>query len=192
MHTALQVFTSNGTWTKPPNLFAVEVILRGAGGAGNASAGGGGGAAVDTPKRIPASDMPATVAVTIGAGTSGDGGDTSFGAFYTAPGGLSAANGGTGGLSFMRGGAGGTGAGEAATSGPVRLLAGGGGGGGPSAAGGSSGLVAPGVSNPPLWQACQSGGGGNGGSAGGFPAGGGGSNANGAGGCLTVIEYLFD
>ncbi|WP_064075923.1 glycine-rich domain-containing protein [Prescottella equi] len=121
-----------------------------------------------------------------------------------------------GGLSFLRGGHGGVNGspGESVTSGVVLLMAGGGGGGSgagyvngnplPSQGdGGWSGQVPPGVSLPSYWQACQSGGGGRGGGygalaqPGGFPAGGGGggdgggqAGANGAAGCVTVIEYI--
>ncbi|MEU2013123.1 hypothetical protein [Nocardia sp. NPDC019302] len=191
----LIVFTSNGTWTKPVNLQAIDLVLRGAGGGGNSTKGGGGGAAVNTRDRIPATDLPDTVAITVGAGgsTGADGGDSSFGDIYTAPHGNGATNGGQGGLSFMEGGDGGAAAGQAGesvSSQVIRLLAGGGGGGGSGASGGKSGLVAANTSSPPLWQALQSGGGGNSGSAGGFPAGGGGANAPGANGCVTVIEYI--
>ena len=74
------VFTSNGVWTKPPDCYAVYVLVRGAGGSGASGMrhstqnqrqpgpGGGGGGAVRTHRRIPAFQLPETVSVTVGIG----------------------------------------------------------------------------------------------------------------------------
>src|SRR6478752_10832162 len=77
----LQVFSGNGTWTKPPQAGTVRVVLLGAGGGGGSGrrgaagtprkggSGGGGGGLTDT--LFDGDDLPATVAVTIGAGGPG-------------------------------------------------------------------------------------------------------------------------
>ncbi|WP_405134003.1 hypothetical protein [Nocardia sp. NBC_01388] len=194
--TNLVVFTTSGVWSPPPKLFAIDLILRGAGGGGGANGGGGGGQAVVSARRVPAAMLTGPVQVTIGQpGTVGnDGGATSFGALLTAVGGLSANNGGAGGgTSFQRGGSGGTNGnpGESVSGDVISLLTGGGGGAGSGAGGGSSGLVPADTGNPAFWQVLQSGGGGSSGKPGGYPAGGGGSGATGAAGVATVIHYLF-
>lgn len=193
VHANLYTYTASGVWTKPPRLIAIDVILRGAGGAGTSSSGGGGGAAVER-RRIPAPDLEDTIEFVVGAAGSGgqNGGDSSFGDLLTAAGGKGGANGRAGGFSYMPGGTGGLSGqpGETVTSGIVRLLAGGGGGAGANSTGGGSGLT-PGAWSPQrLWQVSMSGGGGNSGGPGGFPAGGGGAGARGAAGLVTVIEYI--
>ncbi len=98
----LQIFTANGIWTKPAgaSLVVVVVIAGGGGGGGGQNAGsfgggtGGGGGAV-IQKVFKASDLSATVAITIGAGgaagaVGGDasgGATSSFGSYISAYGG---------------------------------------------------------------------------------------------------------
>lgn len=189
----MRVYTTSATWTKPERLQRIDVLVRGAGGAGNADIGGGGGAAVHV-ERIRPADLGATVAVVIGSGgTSGGDGQQSIFGEIVAPGGMGGNNGNSGGVvAGMRGGSGGASGqpGGSATSGPVRLLAAGGGGAGLGSTGGKSGIVPANTGYPIFWQWCQSGSGGNSGQPGGFPSGGGGANAAGAAGVVTVIEYL--
>jgi hypothetical protein len=107
-------FTTNGTWYKSPLLYAIELVLRGAGGGGASGvrhttvanrlpgAGGGGGGAARTERRINASQLPATVDVIVGQGGAqtayadtgdwqwkwgNDGGESSFGDILRAAGG---------------------------------------------------------------------------------------------------------
>lgn len=107
-------FTTNGTWYKPPLLYAIELVVRGAGGGGASGvrhttassrypgAGGGGGGAARTRRRIRAADLPASVPVIVGQGGGQtayadpgdwqwkwgiDGGASSFGDFLRAGGG---------------------------------------------------------------------------------------------------------
>jgi hypothetical protein len=79
--TNVQVFYTNGTWTKPAGAKSVDIIAIGAG-TGGASGrrgapgtvrqgGGGGSSSGVTRYVIPADALPATVAVTVGAGTAG-------------------------------------------------------------------------------------------------------------------------
>lgn len=104
-----QVFTADGTYTKPAGLKAVRVRVQGGGGGGGAaggtvaaqaSCGGGGGGGGYAEEIIPAASLPnspTTVAVTVGAGgtagaagsgtAGGTGGTSSFGAFLSATGG---------------------------------------------------------------------------------------------------------
>ena len=104
----VQMFTSNGTWTKPAGKSAVYVFGVGGGAGGNggakqtsgnaATGGNGGNGGAHNYQWFNASILSATVSVTIGAGGSGGaartttgwqtdaghGGDTTFGAYLTA------------------------------------------------------------------------------------------------------------
>ena len=99
-----QSFTASGTWTKPTDISAdyiVTVEAWGAGGGGGcdrgntSSTGGGGGGGGYTILRFRLGDLPATVAVGVGAGGSGGGAggsggagsNSTFGALVTAYGG---------------------------------------------------------------------------------------------------------
>jgi hypothetical protein len=121
----VQVFTANGTWTKPAGAQRVRVRCVGGGGAGGgagaASAaqntkGGGGGGGECREAWFNASSLGATVAVTIGAagtggsGAGGNGGNTTFGAHVTANGGSGGGTALTSAAAFgIPGGAGGSG-----------------------------------------------------------------------------------
>lgn len=100
----LQVFTTNGTWSKPSGLRAVRVRLVGGGGSGGgvgstsggeSAAGGGGGGGGYSEKIIPAASLGASESVTVGSGgaqaSAGSGGNSgatsSFGAHLSASGG---------------------------------------------------------------------------------------------------------
>ncbi|MDH6279331.1 hypothetical protein [Prescottella agglutinans] len=215
MHSNLHVYTTSGVWTKPPRLFAIELVIRSAGGGGSrisntSGAGGGGGGAVRTLKRIPALSLPETVIVTVGpgGGPGQAGGASSFGDLLSVPGGGGAVGSipGEGGYSSLRGGKGGATGQNGGWVGDMvtGLLAGGGGGGGAGGGGGPSGMshVFHYVGVPNFWQWCQSGWGGIGGTAtsasssGCFPAGGGGGGGsvagNGAAGCVSILEHILD
>ncbi|WP_450104215.1 glycine-rich domain-containing protein [Rhodococcus triatomae] len=173
MRSNLVVFTANGTWVKPPNLYAIEVRVRSGGGGGGSGAtrdgasdtntpggpGGGGGTLVQTNRRIPAAELPATVAVTVGPGGAGGavsstpntfmagkhGGTSRFGDILLAEGGygggygadpngsVNTGNGGYGGWGIFRGGTGGANGiwspNQNAFAAPVQRCSGGGGGG---------------------------------------------------------------
>lgn len=121
MPAVTEVFTSNGTWTKPTGAVAMEVLCIGGGGGGGAgrrgnaafssvSGGGGGGAGGFSRAYFLASQLSGTVSVTRGAGgagaaattsdnTSGNngsgGGTSSFGSYLIAPGGSGGSGGNT-------------------------------------------------------------------------------------------------
>lgn len=202
-------FTNSGTWTKPTGARSVWVRIVGGGGGGggavggvspNIANGGSGGAGGYAESWYDANDLPASVAITIGAagsatvgGAGGTGGTTSFGALMTANGG---AGGGVGssttGDQTASQGAGGT-----ATGGNLLNIQGENGMIG-SVMGGKQTFWQRGGSSPlgSGGSAAQSGAG-NGDPASGFGAGGGNANANttsragGAGSKGTVIVTTY-
>lgn len=152
---SIQKFTASGTWTKPARAKRVRVRLVGAGGAGGgaaaaasgqASKGGGGGAGAYAEKWFDASDLTATVAVTVGVGPTGvagvnggNGGTTSFGSFLSGSGGFGGAFAGS--SVAIWGAAGGAGA-STTTGSPDLAISGGAGGlgfSGPGLGGGGAG-----------------------------------------------------
>jgi len=121
-------FETSGTYTKSEGLSHIKVTVVGGGGGGGylnctadgaRGAAGGGGNGQDAAKIIYDSDLPVETSVTIGAGGSGGigststnptmGGETSFGTFVSALGGLAGGSGAitssTGAGVFSRGGA---------------------------------------------------------------------------------------
>ena len=135
-----ELFTANGTWTKPAGakLVYVECVAAGGGGGGargdvyanSGYGGGGGGGGAMARKFIPADALGATETVTIGAGgpggtggTIGDGttgtvgGNTSFGAHLTSFGGGPGAGGMAASDQGDGGGGGGTGSAGATLTG---------------------------------------------------------------------------
>lgn len=185
----IDVFTSNGTWTKRTGAKLVNVKGWAGGGAGGSGSGagtggggGGGGAYLETD--FAASTLTSTVAVTIGASqtTPGAAGNaSSFGAFLTvAPGG----GGRTGGASA--GGGGGGGATSVGANGGVTVGGVGGGPGGSAATadnsgfGGAGGGTDSGSGTPTGGNSAYGGGGGGGGE--GAGGGTGGSSIYGGGG----------
>jgi len=160
--TDVQLFTANGTWTKPAGCKRVEIICIGGGGgggsghahsSGNRGGGGGGGGGGISQVVFRAADLPASLTVTCGtAGTGGagvsannDGNDGTAGTassvafsgitYCTAPGGALGAKGTNSG-----------GAGGAVTTANASLYQGGAGGaGGTAAAAGTAGGNAQGA-----------------------------------------------
>ena len=155
----IEEFTADGTWTKPDNTKAVEVIVIGAGGGGGggesnsslAGGGGGGGGGGISKAIFDGADIPSSVTVTVGTGGAGgainnggsNGESSSFGDLLKANGGGGGSDGGTGSAggggtgTIADGGAGGIGqttSGVAAAS-TIQAPSGGGGGGGSNGSG---------------------------------------------------------
>ena len=176
-------YTTSSTWTKPDGLSGdavVTVEAWGAGGGGyDSTSGGGGGGGEYLKREFRASDLPASVTVTVAPSSAAgaNGANTSFGAFLVASGGSAGTGigaglggGGIGPLEFWRGGTGG----DASSGNGGNSLFGGGGGAGGSGTGGAGGSSTFG---------------GEGGArtvAGTAPGGGGGRNASGARGEMRI------
>jgi hypothetical protein len=180
-------FTVSGTWTKPdvPSNAIVEVEAWSGGSGGQSTSGGSGGNGGGYFRKVfKASELTATVSVSIGAGgaVNGNGGNTTFGAYMTVFGGLSSAGepggpfnplSGSGQSGMWAGGYGGLVAGGSSGGNVVF----GGAGGGGSNTGANAGISLLGGNG---------GQGGNPGTPGSVPGGGGGRNAVGAAGKVIV------
>ena len=125
----VEAFTSDGTWTKPAGLLYAVVEVMGAGGGGGSAAGtgsgegscaSGGGSGGYARKVFAAADLPASCAVTVGAGGAGGtaGGNGTAGEDSTFAG---------TGITTVTGGGGGAGLGGSASSTQARVLGGAGG-----------------------------------------------------------------
>ncbi|WP_205915388.1 fibronectin type III domain-containing protein [Prescottella equi] len=219
----LWTFSEYGVWTKHPAAYkvVVDAISGGSGGSSgtNGSGSGAGGAGgfsggwerfIFTGAALEA--LPSSVAVTIGAGTSGGStataGTSSFGSFGSSTG-ATPSNYGSGSRTYkMRGGAGGSVSVITGTDGSAGPFSSGGSGGSSGSVNGGNGFSAGvgqigtgsagggGVGNTALfgsggkgghggWPAAPGGGGGYGG-------GGGGAGGNGAGGAVFVTVYVED
>jgi len=173
----IQTFTANGTWTKPTGAKSIKVDCIGAGGGGagpnggihNAGASGGGGGS-HTISFFDASNLAATVAITVGTGGTGGtngngsaGGSSSFGSHVTAYGGGGGFNPNSG-ASTSGGGGGGGG-----SVGRLGVQAGDASGGTGISTAGGDGIN--GAAGSPAEFGGGAGGGGNGGNSNGFDAG---------------------
>ena len=132
---SVQVFTADGTWTKPAGINSVRVeVVGGGGGSGITSVEGGAGGGGYSAKFIDVSVISSeTVTVGAGGGVNGTGGTSSFGAHNSATGGAHNAgtSGGEGGLGSggdvnVGGGGGGMADTTAGGSGGSSVLGGGG------------------------------------------------------------------
>ena len=93
---SMQVFTSNGTWSRPSNVGSIQVVVVGAGGggSGNGESAGAGGCS----RRILDVQNTSSVSVTVGnpgggtgySGCGGSGNTSSFGSYCSASGGYGA------------------------------------------------------------------------------------------------------